>query len=722
MHLALLVGAALAVRVWYRFDTVFGAGFVRFAENDPWYHLRVTDHLVRHFPWRLTYDPYRILGGQAAADPPLFDLIVAGLALLIGGGRPSDSLVDITAACVPAVLGALVVLPVYGIAERLFSTRAALFAASLATLMPGQFLARSSLGFVDHHVVEILFLSCALCFLVRALEPRDERRIGDPVLAGVFLGAYLLSWSGGSLFVAALALGVAAHLATSYLAGAPSARVVGVATTTFVVAGVTVLPFLGSFRAAPIQLTSLAAAIALVLLAGALPRASMVLPRVPRWAVLLAVALAGMLSPLLLSLLPEPLPGDIAGGINRLRGGRAGFRVAEARPLTDFTTDAALLLLFEYGTSLVAALAGVWSAARLAARGARAGVTVLLVLFAVAAAAMVGQIRFAYYVAITAAVLAGHACDWLLDRAGRRQEAVFLTLIVLVFVPSALLTRIAGTALPSLSDEWHAGLTWLRSNSPEPFGNPDAYLDDYTRFSEGHRYPYDSAYGVIARWDVGYWITRIARRIPVANPSGAGVDRVTEFFLAEDEAAAAGVLRKYRARYVIVDGNVPAIQVRGETSVIGALAQYAEAFGRDPSDYFEIYYMPTTLDGATLAPVLLYYPSYYRTMGSRLYAFGGAAVAAQPMVAVYRQDGERKIVEQLEMFPTVDAAERFIEKWGGAARIVGTSPFVSCVSLEPLRSLSRVHASAALDNRPPAETPYQPPTIAIFEFTGATSR
>jgi hypothetical protein len=41
---------------------VFQSGFVDFQEGDAWYHVRVAENLVRHFPFRIGVDPYLTYG------------------------------------------------------------------------------------------------------------------------------------------------------------------------------------------------------------------------------------------------------------------------------------------------------------------------------------------------------------------------------------------------------------------------------------------------------------------------------------------------------------------------------------------------------------------------------------------------------------------------------------------------------------------------------------
>ena len=130
---------------------------------------------------------------------------------------------------------------------------------------------------------------------------------------------------------------------------------------------------------------------------------------------------------------------------------------------------------------------------------------------------------------------------------GSVAAAVFLV----IFLPNIFkANEVAGSPAYAPSDAWEESLAW-RDNTPEPLGSPDAY---YGLYDDSFVYP-ASAYGVTSWWDYGYWITRIGRRIPNANPSQdpGSIERIAGLFLASDDASAENFTRELQMRYLVAD-------------------------------------------------------------------------------------------------------------------------------------------------------------------------
>ena len=199
--LVAILAIAAGLRVWAPWDDVLGTpsgtgGRISFLETDAWYHVRLAESQVRNFPHRVTTDPYAAPDGQYVAVAPLLDASIATFAFITGGRHASTEYIERVAAFAPAITGVLAVLAVWALATVAFDRRAGLIAGLLAAVLPGHFLDRTLIGFVDHHALEVLLSFTTLASIA----------YGTAIAAGVSLGLYLLAWASGAYFVFILAV------------------------------------------------------------------------------------------------------------------------------------------------------------------------------------------------------------------------------------------------------------------------------------------------------------------------------------------------------------------------------------------------------------------------------------------------------------------------------------------------------------------------------------
>jgi dolichyl-diphosphooligosaccharide--protein glycosyltransferase len=216
--LALAFITSLALRVAVPWDQVFSGGWIKFTDNDAYFYVRLLDNLSRHFPQLGSYDPYNIypVGRDLTGQPLFFVYCMGFFAWLLGGGHPSQQIVDLVGVYFPAILGALLVFPVFFIGRAIFNKWAGLVAAGCIALMPGEFLIRTLLGNTDSHALEIFLSTLFMLFLLLSIKagagltspPWQQGKLKKNVkplifgaLAGVCLGMYILSWQGAPLFI-----------------------------------------------------------------------------------------------------------------------------------------------------------------------------------------------------------------------------------------------------------------------------------------------------------------------------------------------------------------------------------------------------------------------------------------------------------------------------------------------------------------------------------------
>ena len=146
--------------------------------SDPWYMKRVIDYVVAersHF----IFDSDRSYPmGVINPRPPLFSwsLALGGLGLNWLTGSSQDQMVWWSVSAMPAVYGALIVLPLAGIARRVHSDLAGVVTAWLIALMPGH-IGHSTFALADHDSFALLFISMAFYFWVRAVEGIQDERL-----------------------------------------------------------------------------------------------------------------------------------------------------------------------------------------------------------------------------------------------------------------------------------------------------------------------------------------------------------------------------------------------------------------------------------------------------------------------------------------------------------------------------------------------------------------
>ncbi|MDO8635727.1 MAG: hypothetical protein Q7R34_05700, partial [Dehalococcoidia bacterium] len=284
-----------------------------------------------------------------------------------------------------------------------------------------------------------------------------------------------------------------------------------------------------------------------------------------------------------------------------------------------------------------------------------------------------------------------------------------IMLFLTVFFPNiqpALDTAKGATFAPP--DAWMESLAWMKANTPEPFADPEHY---YQLEAAGTPYP-PSAYGVLSWWDYGYWITRIAHRIPNVNPSQDSVrqNEVATIFTSQNETTANEIARKLGSAYVIID----------DQTALGKFWAVATWAGKPPAEFSEVYIIP---QGTQASQVQVFFPEYYRSLAIRLYNFDGKAVTTnqtgsnQTFVIAYEErktnDGQFfKLITSAQSFATYEEAETFrVSKNSTRYRIVSPNPFVSPVPLEAVADYKLVFSSSqTLDGTISS--------VKIFEFTG----
>ena len=204
-------------------------------------------------------------------------------------------------------------------------------------------------------------------------------------------------------------------------------------------------------------------------------------------------------------------------------------------------------------------------------------------------------------------------------------------------------------------------------------------------------------------WDYAWWVTRIAQRPPATNPTQAAVKEAARFYLSTNEADAVAMLKERKARYVIVDRSIPmstATAGQALSSQLELMVRWSERY--QPSYFYELYYERGV-------PVFVYTPDYYRTMGIRMFAYGGGGYTPSRASWAIAVNAQRQIVEK-RVFNTHAEAEAFVAAEPGKWRLVGLHPLLGPLPVEPLTVLVREFSSTAGVDGPIGRIP----EVAVF--------
>jgi len=726
ISLTICFTTSLLLRILPPYHQIFTDLGIKFAMNDAYYHMRLIDNLVYNFPHFSFYDPYFVFPGTTViGGAHFFDWLIASIIWLAGLCSPTQATIDIVGVYLPPILAALLVIPVYFIGKSVFNKWVGVIAALLIAILPGEFLGRSILGAADHHVAEVLFSTTAIMFFILAVKSGTTRRTRVfAILAGVFLGMYLLTWLGGLLFILIILLFLVIQVIGNHLRGVSSVRIASITTAIFAIA--------------------------------TLMNLSSTLPKEVSLFLILSIILPAMLDALSWFMLkqqwhPAVFPSAIIGAgvaflvvLNWLYPSFTSYLGMFLPSGSTATTTLELQsMLFPHGqftwlvlwgnfttTVILAPIALVLLAVSVIKDKSKdKGKTLLVIWSVVMITLMLNQRRYAYYAVVNMGLLSAYlsyvatkhfAQVQAEHKRGKRKAVSQLSLsriglvvavAALVLVPMNLSASIqTAHATPfAPPDAWQSAMVWMRNNTPEPFGD-DLYGDYLPLLEEdllegevgrefftlnGKQYLASPApeYTVSAWWDYGYWITRIGHRVPNANPAqnAEAIKRVAGLFLSTGDGYREQV-DALKSRYIVLDNSM----------VLGKFYAIASWNGENSNDYFGVYRVP---DDEGYKTIMLFYPEYYETLVSRLYNFNGEAVMpGRTVVITYKGDA----VMEAKQFADYQKAREYVDSTP-STRIVSADPTISPIPLAEI-GYELVYSSTEKVNNMSE--------VKIFEYTG----
>jgi dolichyl-diphosphooligosaccharide--protein glycosyltransferase len=772
--LALFCLIAFSVRVFLPYDHVFSGEWIKFTSIDAYYQMHLVDNMVHNFPSLTSFDPFfSYLGGGNTGSIHFFNALLAFVIWVIGLGSPTQHTVDVVGVFFPAILATLTVIPVYFIGKALFNRWAGVIAAALFAILPGEYLGRSILGFTDQHVAETLFSTLVVLFLILAIKEggqrqltfshiihRDWKAFGRPLvyslLAGAFLGMYLVTWLGALLFVFIISLYFIIQFIVDHLRHKSSDHLVISGVVLFLVAFIIYLP---SSPGADFSTVAMVIAIFIpVVLSGI----SFLISNRKLKAGYYPLALI-VIGVIFVAILYAVSPHTIETMVTKFEdvfvpGGSSATTTLEMQPFLspqgsfstvvawgNFTTS--FFLVKEWpipGFGLISFIILIYLFFR--QRRDEKHLLLFLVWSLVILVATLVQRRFAYYLVVNMALLSAYLSWQVIWLAGLRKltikseeapesvrteparpkgkkrpeesrsitiyhvNAILAVIAVFFFVffwNIGKAVEVASQPRYAPSDAWVESLAWMKENTPEPFDDPEAY---YQLYESNYKYP-ESAYAVTSWWDYGYWITRIAHRLPDANPSQfpVPITETANLFLSRDESQAEGIIEELGSSYIITDYDT-------STSKFWAVVTWS---GQELSEFVSVYYV---VQSGQIIPIQVFNTEYYRTLVVRLYNFDGKAVTeVTPTVITYENKTDNKgnkyrQVTDVEQFSSYQEALAYIERKGPEnTEIIGVDPLTSPVPLEAVKDYNLVYSSrAGISGRDGSIIP----EVKIFEYTG----
>ena len=648
------------------------------AGDDPMYNLRQVEQILANYPAYSWFDPMTLFPtGTQIYWGPLFTVLSATVCLVTGATtRP-----EIIGTCllIPPVMAAIVVAMMYWVGKTCGDWKTGLLASGLTAVVTGQFFFRSSYGYFDHHIGEVLFSTLFCLFYMAAVQSEKDAGIDLAVFASykktLFLAliagiAYLLGlFLMPTMILFAMIVGIFTliQFVIDVMKGRTSEYLLVLNGGIFAVAIAGLLLF--GFKAPGLELSeySLGHVYAYLLLiagTGFLYLVARQLKGKPAWYFPAIVAGTAIAFTVILAVAsPETF--------NRLIVDLFAFFGQEAVTNTvqeamGWTASGAWLT-FNYGVLLF--IGGAIIMVYNNIRDEHPHQVFALVWSFIVLFSTVQHVRYEYYLAVNIALLSAVCIafpiggGWkvirgLLQSPGETEkpgkkgrddqprgkkkkvhekaapgisgDAVMALLLIVVVVVGALFAYTsasesysAATSDPfHLNDDWKESLQWMGNNTPDP---GVGYLTIYNPAT--FQYP-PQAYGVMSWWDYGHMITFIAKRIPNANPFQQGVagpNGSASFFVTTSEDSADAVLDHDGTRYIVTDIEMDTSKFYAMTTWYNATLQNAP--------YQQTFATATASNPNALQPVTLDTQQYYLTMVSRLHNFDGSMT--DPSTAYY---------------------------------------------------------------------------------------
>ncbi|RZH68199.1 oligosaccharyl transferase, archaeosortase A system-associated [Natrinema altunense] len=619
-HLPVL-GVVMLFMVWLRTQSygrfVTEDGTPALAGIDSWYHWRTINWTAENYPHTMPYEAWTGFptGTYVGQFGTLFDQLIVTVAMIVGLGDPSaETLYTVSLLSIP-VMAALVAIPVFYAGRRLGGTIGGIVSVLVLALSRGQFLSRSTVGQLDHHVAEVLFMGLAILAMMVAVTvaerekpiyelvaDRDWNALRAPAiysgLAGLALTLYIWIWPSAVLLIGILAVFFTVQLSLDYLRGISPDHVAFVGAVSLgVTAVLTALLIEAPGSTGSTSFGLLQPMTAVLVAAGCVFMAWLA----RQWndrnleRRYYPVAVGGLIAATFLVMwlaLPDLFDTIIGNATRRMipfGEATTDTTIQEASPPANFLPHT----FAEFGSAFVTMVAGLafLLLRPLLGRKFRAEHTLVVVwsVFLISMAAT--QIRFSYYLLLAVAIVnAAFVAELIrlfsLDLTGGLEslrsvetyQVIAIALVVLLLFAPLLPPLATATAWgqaeqtgpQSSSVKWEGSNEWLQENTPAVgnYGGADNasqldYYGTYTPEDGDYDYP-EGSYGVMSWWDYGHLVTTQAERIPHSNPFQQNARSSSAYLTAQSEERAELILDGIAAGGSVADKSSAELEAIAE--------------------------------------------------------------------------------------------------------------------------------------------------------------
>jgi len=195
---------------------------------DPYYNMRTCQETLEHGYYRFVTEEDPLLnypiGHYGSSRPPLFNMIAISSANVING-ITNMGIIDSLGWCMlflPAIYGALLIFPVYGIGKTLFNKKVGIISAFFISLIPIHISSGhgSALSLFDHDSFLLLLFTITFYFMIKSLKEKNIKiSLLYAALTGVSMAAIQMTWVSAYFIFILITLFFVVHVIFDILKG-----------------------------------------------------------------------------------------------------------------------------------------------------------------------------------------------------------------------------------------------------------------------------------------------------------------------------------------------------------------------------------------------------------------------------------------------------------------------------------------------------------------------